>query len=120
MFSTGLEFVIGTRFPLKFGCHRYSTLSQLYGAVDDLAAAEVRYYYRRRMTRAWISGISRLLAWVSGTIGLLLPLLAATANPEFKDLAQYGYVFIAIAASCLTANSLFGGRPFLGNVSRRK
>ncbi|ABM03708.1 hypothetical protein Ping_1938 [Psychromonas ingrahamii 37] len=89
--------------------HAAESLSQLFCAVDDLAAAEVTYYYRRRTTRAWISGISRFAAWVSGTIGLLLPLLATTANPEFKSLAQYGYVFIAIAASCLTANSLFGG-----------
>lgn len=89
--------------------HATESLSQLFRAVDDLAEAEVRYYYRRRTTRAWISGISRFVAWVAGTIGLLLPLLTATANPGFKDLAQYGYVFIAIAASCLAANSLFGG-----------
>ena len=89
--------------------HATESLSQLFRAVDDLAEAEVNYYDRRRTTRALISGISRFVAWVSGTIGLLLPLLAATANPEFRDLAQYGYVFIAIAASCLAANSLFGG-----------
>ena len=89
--------------------HATESLSKLFRAVDDLAEAEVKYYYRRRTTRAWISGISRFVAWVSGTIGLLLPLLAATANPEFKDVAQYGYVFIAIAASGLAANSLFGG-----------
>ena len=89
--------------------HVIESLSQLFRAVDDLAEAEVKYYYRRRTTRAWISGISRLVAWVSGTIGLLLPLLAATATPEFKDFALYGYVFIAIAASGLAANSLFAG-----------
>ena len=89
--------------------HASESLSQLFRAVDDLAEAEVKYYYRRRSTRAWISGISRSVAWVSGTIGLLLPLFAATANPEFKDVAQYGYIFIAIAASGLAANSLFGG-----------
>ena len=89
--------------------HVTESLSQLFLAVDDLAEAEVKYYYRRRTTRAWISGISRLVAWVSGTIGLLLPLLAATATPEFKGLALFGYVFIAISASSLAANSLFGG-----------
>ncbi len=89
--------------------HATESLSHLFRAVDDLAEAEVKYYYRRRTTRAWISGASRIVAWITGTIGLLLPLLAATANPQFKDLAQYGYVFIAIAASGLAANSLFGG-----------
>ena len=89
--------------------HLPESLDQLFCAVDDLATAEVKYYYRRRTTRAWISGVSRSAAWVSGTIGLLLPLLAATTNPEFKEWAQYGYVFLAVAASCLGANSLFGG-----------
>jgi len=89
--------------------HLAESLGELFRAVDNLAEAEVRYYYRRRTTRAWISGMSRFVAWVSGTIGLLLPLLAATANPELRDVAQYGYVFIAVAASGLAANSLFGG-----------
>ncbi len=85
------------------------SLTQLFRAVDELAEAEVSYYYRRRGTRAWISGITRLSAWLFGSVGLLMPLLAVTANPEFKEWAQYGYVFLAAAASCLAANSLFGG-----------
>ena len=85
------------------------SLTQLFRAVDKLAEAEVSYYYRRRGTRAWISGIARLSAWLFGSIGLLLPLLAITTNPEFKEWTQYGYVFLAAAASCLAANSLFGG-----------
>lgn len=89
--------------------HVIESLSNLFRAVDELAEAEVSYYYRRRGTRAWISGLSRFGAWVFGSIGLLLPLLAATATPDFKTAAQYGYVFLAAAASCLGANSLFGG-----------
>lgn len=85
------------------------SLSTLFAAVDDLAEAEVHYYYRRRGTRAWISGVTRTSAWLLGTIGLLLPLLAGTAEPMFKDWGQYGYAFLAAAASCLAANSLFGG-----------
>ena len=85
------------------------SLTQLFRAVDKLAEAEVSYYYRRRGTRAWISGIARLSAWLFGSIGLLLPLLAVTTNPGFKEWTQYGYVFLAAAASCLAANSLFGG-----------
>lgn len=85
------------------------SLSALFAAVDDLAEAEVHYYYRRRGTRAWISGVTRIGAWSLGTVGLLLPLLAGTAAPMFKDWGQYGYVFLAAAASCLAANSLFGG-----------
>lgn len=85
------------------------SLSTLFAAVDDLAEAEVRYYYRRRGTRAWISGVTRTGAWLFGTVGLLLPLLAGTAAPMFRDWGQYGYAFLAAAASCLAANSLFGG-----------
>jgi len=89
--------------------HAINSLSQLFCAVDDLAEAEVKYYYRRRTTRAWISALSRVVAWVSGTIGVLLPLMAAGVTSETNNFAQYGYVFIAIAASGLAANSLFAG-----------
>ncbi|MCG2593927.1 SLATT domain-containing protein [Ramlibacter sp. XY19] len=86
-----------------------ASLKELFDAVDQLADAEVHYYYRRRGTRAWISGFARVAAWLLGSIGLLLPLLAGTAAPQFKELGQYGYVFLAGAASCLAANALFGG-----------
>ncbi len=85
------------------------SLTKLFQAVDDLAIAEVNYYYRRRGTRAWISGIARFGAWLFGTVGLLLPLLSITKNQNFNNLGDYGYVFLAAAASCLGANSLFGG-----------
>ena len=85
------------------------SLSSLFAAVDDLAEAEVHYYYRRRGTRAWISGLTRIAAWLLGTVGLLLPLLAGTVEPVFKEWGQYGYTFLVAAASCLAANSLFGG-----------
>ena len=85
------------------------SLSKLFQAVDDLAIAEVDYYYRRRGARAWISGVTRFGAWIFGTVGLLLPLLVTTKNQNFNNLENYGYVFLASAASCLAANSLFGG-----------
>lgn len=89
--------------------HVEASLRTLFAAVDALAEAEIAYYYRRRGTRAWISGLARFAAWVLGSIGLLLPLLAATASPRWQEWAQYGYVFLAAAASALAANSLFAG-----------
>jgi SMODS and SLOG-associating 2TM effector domain 2 len=86
-----------------------SSLSTLFTAVDNLAEAEVSYYYRRRGTRAWISGVTRIGAWICGSIGLVLPLLASTDAPNLKNVGQYGYAFLAVAASFLAANSLFGG-----------
>lgn len=89
--------------------HAVASLSVLFTAVDELAEAEVSYYYRRRGTRAWISGVTRFGAWICGSIGLLLPLLASTDAPDLKNVGQYGYAFLAVAASFLAANSLFGG-----------
>lgn len=86
-----------------------SSLSALFAAVDDLAEAEVKYYYRRRGTRAWVSGVTRFFGWLLGSIGILLPLLAGTASSIFKDWGQFGYASLAAAASILAANSLFGG-----------
>lgn len=86
-----------------------SSLSALFKAVDGLAEAEVAYYFRRRGTRAWISGTTRTLAWGCGSIGLVLPLLASADVAALRDVGQYGYAFLAVAASFLAANSLFGG-----------
>lgn len=85
------------------------SLNSLFGAVDELADAELRYYYRRRRTRAWISGLTRVGAWILGSIGLIIPLLAATNEPIFEGVASYGYVFLAMSGSLLAANALFGG-----------
>lgn len=85
------------------------SLNAIFNAVDHLAEAEVRYYFRRRRTRAFLSGIFRTLAWIAGSIGILLPLLAATGHQNYSTWAPWGYVFLASAASFLGANALFGG-----------
>ncbi len=86
-----------------------TSLNGLFDAIDRLANAELRYYYRRRRTRAWISGLTRLGAWILGSIGLIIPLLASTNKPGFEGIVSYGYVFLAMAGSLLAANALFGG-----------
>jgi hypothetical protein len=86
-----------------------NSLSKLFEAVDDLASHEVNYYYRRRQTRAWISGVCRFAAWIAGTVGLLIPLLAAPDGSAFKPLGSYGYAALAFSASLLAANALLGG-----------
>lgn len=85
------------------------SLSILFKAIDELAAAEVDYYYRKRGTRAWVSSITRIFAWAFGSVGLLLPLLPNTNTSSAYSVSQYGYAFLAAAASSLAANSLFGG-----------
>jgi hypothetical protein len=96
--------------PLNWGQQDIvNSMSVLFAAVEDLAEAELQYYYRKRGDRALLSGVSRFTAWLLGSIGLLLPLLAATESVYLKGFSQYGYSFLAAAASCLAANSLFGG-----------
>ena len=73
-----------------------------------LAELELRYYFRRRRTRSWVSGVTRIMGWVCGAAGLLLPLIGA-ADPSRGDLAKWGYVALAAAGSLFGANSLFGG-----------
>lgn len=90
------------------GASAMRALRDLYQALDDLAQEEVRYYHRRRRTRAWISGVCRVAAWTLGTAGLLAPLVAA-ARPDLKEATSYGYVLLAGAAAALGANALFGG-----------
>jgi len=86
-----------------------ASLHALFYAVDALAEAEVRYYFRRRRSRAWISGIARFSAWTFGTIGVLLPLLSGTELPALKEVGHLGYACLALAASFLALNALFGG-----------
>ena len=86
-----------------------ASLSALFGAVDDLADAELRYYYRRRRTRAWISGITRIVAWVAGSLGFIAPMLDDTNSKCLENFASLGYAFLAVSASALAANALFGG-----------
>lgn len=53
--------------------------------------------------------MTRFAGWGLGTIGLLWPLLVATNDPLYFGQGQWGYVFLAGAASAFAANSLFGG-----------
>lgn len=102
-FRARLDGLVWDEIPSK------QSIDILFNAVNDLAEAEVSYYFRRRRTRALVSSITRILAWVFGTVGLLLPLLTG-ANPEiYKSWGPYGYLFLATAGSFLAANSLFGG-----------
>lgn len=86
----------------------WSTVAELFAAVDLLAEAEVNYYFRRRKTRAALSGIFRTGAWVLGALGILLPLLPASTQDRLSG-PSWGYVFLAASGTLLAANALFGG-----------
>ncbi|MEA3011057.1 MAG: hypothetical protein QOJ91_2749 [Sphingomonadales bacterium] len=82
-------------------------------ALKLLFAKEVRYYFRLRHRRSMFAMPSRLFAFVFGTVGLMVPLLAA-AEPRLALPPGYGYVLLALAAASLAANRLFGGT--LGHI----
>jgi len=85
------------------------SLGVLFQAVDSLAEEEANYYYRQRGLHSKVSRVTRIFAWVWGSTGVVLPLLAATKVAAFENLGQWGYVFLAAGASAIAANSLFGG-----------
>lgn len=86
-----------------------ASLDALYAAVETLVETEIRYYHRRRSGMFYISAVCRWVAWICGSIGLLIPLIAAAKAAPAGGSSSYGYVFLAIAASFLALNSLFGG-----------
>jgi hypothetical protein len=83
-------------------------LTRIASALDDLITAEVRYYYRSRKRHARVSSLCRVAAWITGTVGLLMPLVGA-ALVQYASIAAWGYVFLGASAAALAANSLFGG-----------
>jgi hypothetical protein len=85
-----------------------ASIKGAFEAVDALANSEVLYYYSERRSRSRLSGWLRFFSWLFGTVGILLPLLATAYLPSSAGLMPWGYVALAIAASLLTANALFG------------
>lgn len=76
-------------------------------ALDELAAAEINYYYKRRSQNRRVSYVARWIIWISASAGTLFPLVAA-ASPDLQALAPWGYVALAVAAAVFAWNRLFG------------
>lgn len=82
-----------------------NSLNAVVFELDELAQAEVRYYFRQRKYRARSSFWLRLAAWIFGTLGLLAPLAGgAMGRPTLE---KWGYVLLAVSASAIAANTLF-------------
>lgn len=89
--------------------NRSTALRSIYTALNDLAYAEVRYYFERRQHGKWLSTACRLVAWLTGAVGLLLPLIPPVWPTAPANFTSWGYIAFAIAGSALVANSIFGG-----------
>ena len=85
------------------------SLQQLFLALNELAQAEVRYYYNHRKRQGRVSDVCRFLAWAFGTLGLVAPLLGTALGRAAGEFSAWGYVLLALSASAVAANALFGG-----------
>src|SRR5262249_45046279 len=83
-------------------------LECLFIALNGLVYPELVYYYRARRRQHWFSSITRGLAILLGTAGILAPLLAAANSTFFAGWAAYGYPLLASAAAMLLVNRHFG------------
>lgn len=78
-------------------------------AIVQLFLYEIEYYYKLRMRRSAVAMVTRALAFVFGTAGLLAPLIVATLpEPPWPRASQFGYIMLAAAAASIAANQLFG------------
>jgi hypothetical protein len=80
-------------------------LNRLFQAVNDLIQAEIVYYYRQRKRRRSYSTISRAIAILAGTAGVLLPLIAVAAPTVVNG--SFGYPFLVLSGAALAVNRLF-------------
>lgn len=93
-----------------------AALEGVFDALDDFAQQEIRYYHGRRRRARALSMVTRIGAWATGSVGLVLPLLVAVGIdlnkqgiPSFDNILESGYVLLAIGAGFLAADSFFGG-----------
>ncbi len=86
-----------------------NSLSQLFDAVDTLALENFQYYYKKGRQHSLLSRYLRISAWFFGFLGLMCPLLINTGIDVFSEFTKFGYVFLAISGTNLSANALFGG-----------
>ena len=88
----------------KEGTTAAAALDPLADGLTQLIALEIGYYRDHQRTRRfWATG-TRICGYLFGTLGLLVPLLA----PITQLNAQTGYVLLALAASAIVGNRLFG------------
>jgi hypothetical protein len=79
-----------------------------FAALNDLIYSEVLFYYKARKKQRTFSTFTRGLAVFFGSIGVMIPLLAAADSVLFKPIAPYGYPFLVAAAASLAINRMFG------------
>lgn len=87
-----------------------ASLDVIFLELSKLAYAEIEYYYGKRVSSRRISGICRFLAWLLGSIGILVPLLKPVFGEHLpSDFLSWGYVAFGFSGVILLFDSLFSG-----------
>jgi hypothetical protein len=92
---------------MRWDTNPLPALEQLFKELNTLVYDDVLYYIRVRNKHRRMSAVTRLLALILGSAGLLTPLVVS-ANPALNSYAGWGYPLLAAAGAVLLANRLFG------------
>lgn len=92
----------------KTAAGRHVALDGFRSELLTLFEAEVRYYYSARRRHRPVSMMFRVLGWLFGSLGVIIPALAAYFDAA-RGAAPFGYVFIVAAGCMFGGNQLFGG-----------
>lgn len=86
----------------------YTALQKVFAALNDLVYHEVLFYYKARKRQRSFSILTRGAAVLLGSVGVMIPLLAAADPVFFRSVAPYGYPFLVGAAAMIAVNRMFG------------
>lgn len=85
------------------------SLTEVFEEVSRLAGAEIFYYYSRRKAASFRAKIFRFCSWLSGSIGILTPVLAPLIEEAPENFLSWGYLAVAIAGIFVVADNVFSG-----------
>lgn len=86
------------------------SLEVLFRQLSELVQAEIEYYYARRCSSRRVSKTCRLLAWLAGTAGVMIPLVQpALGTSAPAQLLSWGYVAFGAAGAILIFDTVFAG-----------
>lgn len=87
-----------------------ASLEVLFRRLSDLTHAEIRYYYSRRCSSRRVSKVCRFLAWVLGTVGILVPLVHPALGAQApKEILSWGYIAFGAAGAVMICDTVFAG-----------
>jgi hypothetical protein len=97
--------------PLDWSAKGYkASLDVLFLELGKLADAEIRYYYGRRVVSRRVSTVCRFLAWLFGSVGILVPLLKPVLGERVPaEFLSWGYVAFGMAGAVLIFDAVFSG-----------